>query len=71
MLRLAVKDFMFSDGTMIPAGTRVAMAAYSVNRSEVTAATKHYGPYLLTVLVQGIYSEPHTFQASRFSDKGE
>ncbi|KAK1224080.1 hypothetical protein PQX77_008410 [Marasmius sp. AFHP31] len=51
--RVALKDFKFSDGTAIPAGTKVAMAAHNIHHTD-----DHY-------------PSPDSFQASRFSDKGD
>ncbi|KAK0212154.1 cytochrome P450 [Desarmillaria ectypa] len=34
MLRLVKKDFMFSDGTVVPAGNQIAVAAYSTHMYE-------------------------------------
>ncbi|KAL0568282.1 hypothetical protein V5O48_013711 [Marasmius crinis-equi] len=53
MLRKSLKDFTFSDGTFIPAGTNVALAGYSIHHAKDN------------------YASPHTFQPSRYSDKGD
>ncbi|KAL0568280.1 hypothetical protein V5O48_013709 [Marasmius crinis-equi] len=41
MQRKALKDFRFSDGTFVPAGSKVAMAAHSIHRTEDSYPSPH------------------------------
>lgn len=40
MNRMALKDFTFSNGTVVPAGTIVGVASYGMHHDEVSSTSK-------------------------------
>ena len=66
MSRYTLKDFTFSDGTTVPAGTLVATASHAIHHDEVHIFSNFKG--FLTNAVQATYPDADTFRAFRFSE---
>ncbi len=68
MKRKARKDFAFSDGTVIPAGTQVAVVSWCAHLDEVNVRFI-VREVLLTGLLQKNYEDPLEFKPWRFSER--
>ncbi len=69
MPRKTCKDFVFSDGTVVPAGVHIVVASLSTHTDEVHTSffypdgSSHHFP------IQDNYEDPLEFKPWRFSEK--
>ncbi|KXN88011.1 Ent-kaurene oxidase, partial [Leucoagaricus sp. SymC.cos] len=70
IVRLAMTDFRFSDGTFIPKGTSLAVTGRAINQDEASFIY-HGRPILLmySLVLKRYYPNPQEFQGFRFVDK--
>ena len=69
LLRFVKKDFVFSDGTVVPAGNQIAVASHSTHTDEVGVSLNPITAVLKPFPTQQNYEDPLEFKPWRFSDK--
>lgn len=64
-----MSDFAFSDGTVVPKGCNVAVAARAINFDEVNNRLFHWNILLTDLFSKRYYPNPQEFQGFRFVGK--